>query len=203
MSPKRFAGSAHDGAPMTDRKQAILDAMLVLIAERGLDKAPMSLVARRSGASAGVIYHHFAGGKDEMIQALYRRTALAKRAALLDGYSDTASPRDTFLKLWRNAYVFFRDHPREMRFLDQYQHSRYCAPLAAAAALPDNPIIHRIQALSRPKKDGGLFKDLPPEALDGLSFGLAASLARSPIPHDKATLDAVAATVWEAIAAPE
>jgi len=186
---------------MTDRKQAILDAMLDLIAEQGLDKAPMSLVARRSGSSAGVIYHHFPAGKDEVIQALFARTALAKRASLLEGYSDEVLPRDMFLRLWRNAYVFYRDHPREMRFLDQYQHSRFCDPMAAGTVLPNNPAVQRIQALSRPKKDGGLFKDLPPEALDGLSFGLAASLARSPIPYDDATLEAVAATVWEAIAA--
>ena len=185
---------------MTDRKPAILDAMLDLIAEQGLDKAPMSLVAKRASASAGVIYHHFPDGKDAVIQALFARTALAKRAALLEGYDAAAAPRDTFLKLWRNAYTFYRDHPREMRFLDQYQHSRYCNPMAAAAVLPDNPEVNRINALSRPKKDGGLFKDLPPEALDGLSFGLAANLARSPILYDDATLDAVAATVWSAIA---
>ena len=46
------------------KRDAILDAMLDIVVERGFHDAPMSLVAQRSGASAGVIYHYFASKED-------------------------------------------------------------------------------------------------------------------------------------------
>ena len=45
--------------PQANKREAILNAMLDVVAERGFHEAPMSLVSERSGASAGVIYHHF------------------------------------------------------------------------------------------------------------------------------------------------
>ena len=44
-------------APKKD-KGAILEAMLDLVGERGFRNAPMRLLAKRSGANAGVIYHY-------------------------------------------------------------------------------------------------------------------------------------------------
>jgi AcrR family transcriptional regulator len=55
-----------------NKRDAILNAMLDVVVERGFHEAPMSLIEKRSGASAGVIYHHFAS-KEEIIQALYER----------------------------------------------------------------------------------------------------------------------------------
>jgi AcrR family transcriptional regulator len=55
---------------LKDRREAILQAMLELVAERGFHDAPMSLVAKRASTSAGIIYHYFPS-KDELIRALY------------------------------------------------------------------------------------------------------------------------------------
>src|ERR1700757_2618763 len=90
-------------APRTDKKEAILNAMLDLVVERGLHDAPMSAVADRSGASPGVIYHYFPS-KDDLIRSLYKRVAATKRAALLEGYSEEIPPREALLKIWLNAY---------------------------------------------------------------------------------------------------
>lgn len=56
----------------SDKRETILEAMLDLIVERGFHDAPMSLLAKRSGASAGVIYHYFPS-KDDLIHAVYLR----------------------------------------------------------------------------------------------------------------------------------
>jgi AcrR family transcriptional regulator len=60
--------------PKPNKREAILSAMLDVVAERGFHEAPMSLISERSGASAGVIYHHFES-KEAIIQALAERTA--------------------------------------------------------------------------------------------------------------------------------
>jgi hypothetical protein len=46
--------------PKPNKRDVILNAMLDVVAERGFHEAPMSLISERSGASASVIYHHFA-----------------------------------------------------------------------------------------------------------------------------------------------
>jgi AcrR family transcriptional regulator len=185
-------------AAKIDKKEAVLNAMLDLVVERGLHDAPMSAVADRSGASPGVIYHYFPS-KDDLIRSLYQRVSAMKRAALLQGYSDDLPPREGLLRVWLNAYRFYRTHPKELRFLDQYLNSTYCSPAAESAAEAD-PSIARIAQLLRPRKQGGIMKDLPPEAIDSLTLGLASSLARAPKAFPTATLERIAATVWAAIA---
>ena len=181
--------------PKTDKREAILTAMLDLVVERGLHDAPMSSVADRSGASPGVIYHYFPS-KDDLIRSVYERVAARKRTAFLDGYSDDMPPREALLKIWLNAYRFYRTHPKELRFLDQYLNSTYCS---GHGENPD-PAFARIGQLLRPRKNGGVLKNLPTEAIESLTLGLASSLARSPKAFSPATLRNIAQTVWAAIA---
>jgi AcrR family transcriptional regulator len=183
----------------TDKKEAILKAMLDLIVERGFHNAPMSVLAKRSGASPGVIYHYFPS-KDDLIHALYLRIASVKREVLLIGYSEEMTPREAFLHVWLNAYRFYRTHLRETRFLDQYLNSPYCSAAAAGETQHSDPNIARLLKLMRPRKKGGILKDLPPEAIHSLSFGLAANLAKAPKSFPAATLKYIAETAWTAIA---
>lgn len=182
----------------SDKREAILEAMLDLIVERGFHDAPMSVLAKKSGASPGVIYHYFPS-KDDLIRAVYERVASVKHEVFFEGYSDTMPPREALLRIWLNAYRFYRTHLKETRFLDQYLNSPYCRATAGAAESAD-PAAARIFKWLRPKRKGGILKDLPPEAIDSLTLGLAASLAKAPKTFSAATLKNVAETVWQAIA---
>ena len=108
-----------------DKREAILEAMLDLIVERGFHDAPMSVLAKRSGASPGVIYHYFPS-KDDLVHAVYERVASIKHEVFLEGVSPHESPREALLRVWLNAYGFYRSHRKEARFLDQYLTSSYC-----------------------------------------------------------------------------
>jgi AcrR family transcriptional regulator len=186
-------------AKKTDRKEEILDVMLDLVVKRGLNDAPMSVLARKSGASPGVIYHYFPS-KDDLIRTLYRRVAEIKRKAFFDGYTADMSPREALLHIWLNAYRFYRTHRKEARFLDQYHNSSYCNAADEAGEDATDPTVKRIVKWMRPKKHGGVLKELPAEAIDSLTLGLAASLARSPKDFSKDALKQIAETVWAAIA---
>jgi AcrR family transcriptional regulator len=181
-----------------DTREAILKAMLDLVVERGFDNAPMSVLAKRSGASPGVIYHYFPS-KDDLIRAVYERVASIKHDVFLEGVSPHESPREALLRVWINAYRFYRSHRKETRFLDQYMNSSYCGT-AEGAAESAHPESARILKWLQPKKKGGILKDLPAEAIHGLTLGLAASLAKAPKPFSTATLTRIAETVWNAIA---
>jgi AcrR family transcriptional regulator len=186
-------------AKKLDKKAAILDAMLDLVVKRGFHDAPMSALARKSGASPGVIYHYFPS-KDDLIRAVYQRVAAVKHEAFFEGYSHEMSTRQSLLHIWLNAYRFYRTHRKEARFLDQYLNSGYCKSNENEEAELADPTVKRIMKWMRPKKHGGVLKDLPPEAIDSLTLGLAASLAKAPKAFSKDTLTQIAETVWAAIA---
>lgn len=54
------------------RRKQILDAVEMLVLESGLEALTMQSVIRKSGLSAGVVYHHFAN-KDAILNALVIR----------------------------------------------------------------------------------------------------------------------------------
>jgi AcrR family transcriptional regulator len=182
-----------------DKREAILNAMLDLVVERGFHNAPMSVLAKRSRASPGVIYHYFPS-KDDLIHAVYERVASIKHEIFFEGVSADEPPREALLRVWLNAYRFYRSHRKETRFLDQYLNSSYCRTGAEAAAKFAHPESARILKWLQPKKNGGILRDLPTEAIDSLTLGLAASLAKAPKPFPTATLKSIAETVWNAIA---
>jgi AcrR family transcriptional regulator len=180
-----------------NKREAILDAMLELVVKRGLHDAPMSVLARKSGASPGVIYHYFPS-KDDVIRAVYERVEAVKHEAFFRGYSDRMGAREGLLQIWLNAYEFYRTHAREARFLEQYLTSPYRKIQGQDEA--KDPTLKQIVKWLRPKKHGGVMRDLPPEAIDSLTLGLAASLAKAPKEFSKATLTEIAETVWRAVA---
>jgi AcrR family transcriptional regulator len=112
--------------PIKDKKEAVLNAAMSLIAEQGFHAAPMSLIASRAGVAAGTIYHYFAS-KEDMIIALYARSKERMGAALLSE-SDPNSPyKQRFNSFWLNLFVFFTEHPADFMFLQQYSNSPFIA----------------------------------------------------------------------------
>lgn len=109
---------------VSDKRKAILNGTLRLIAERGFHDTPMSKIAKESGVSAGIIYHYFAN-KDELIIALFSEIKRRVFQTVLTGYSADATYRQRYLYLWKNMLRFYKDHPLEARFLEQYENSPY------------------------------------------------------------------------------
>jgi AcrR family transcriptional regulator len=183
-----------------DRKDAILDVVLDMVVERGFQKIPMSLVSKRAGASPGVIYHHFPS-KEDMIHALYARIKSAKRQVFLEGYSVDVPIQEAFVKMWINAYHFYRSRRRESQFLDMYEHSSFSKLRPLEEPSEQEDIRSHAQKAFRPKKSGGVLKDLSPAAIDEMSWGLALRLAKREEAINPAMLKKIAEVVWTAIAA--
>ncbi len=185
--------------PKPSKRDAILDEMLDIVVERGFHDAPMSLLARRSGASAGVIYHYFAS-KEEIIQALYERIRALKIKALLGDFSPEQAPRETFLKGCLNIYNFSRKHQREMRFYEQYEHAGFaCTP---ETKHEDERVKAYARRFSR-KSNGGVLKEWPPEVLQEMTLNLVIRLASQPRRLPEPLLLEIAESVWETVKARE
>jgi AcrR family transcriptional regulator len=182
-----------------DKREAILQAMLELVAERGFHDAPMSLVARRAGTSAGIIYHYFPS-KDELIRALYLHVKAKMGRFLIEGQVVGMPAEQAFKRVWMNAYRFYRTHQQEMKFLDQFENSPYCggSPEVEALVRQDQNIALLLN-LFRPKSAGGSLKDLPQEAISELTIGVAARLAKRVKPLKTKALEEIAAASWKAV----
>jgi TetR/AcrR family transcriptional regulator, repressor of fatR-cypB operon len=182
-----------------EKREAILQAMLEIVAERGFHDAPMSLVAKRAGTSAGIIYHYFPS-KDELIRALYLDVKGKMGRFLVEGQTAEMPAEQVFLLVWMNAYRFYRTHQQEMKFLDQYENSPYCGTLSDVDALVQRDQSFAVLVkLFRPTSAGGLLKDLPPEVLWELSVGVAARLAKRPKALGQDVLEEIAASTWRAV----
>lgn len=183
-----------------NKRDAILNAMLDVVAERGFHEAPMSLISERSRASAGVIYHHFAS-KEEIIQALYDQVRALKRASLLEGYRPEMDAKEAFIQVWTNTYRFYRKHLRELRFLDQYESAGFvCLP--DKTSQPDK-LRTEFERRFRARSKGGVLNELPPTVIQELTLGLAARLAKQPRNLAPRVLRNVAEKVWESVRATE
>jgi AcrR family transcriptional regulator len=182
------------------KRDAILNAMLEVVVERGFHDSPMSLIAERAGASPGVIYHHFAS-KEEIIQALYDRVRTLKRTSLLQGYSSDMAAKDAFIQVATNFYHFYREHLREMRFLEQYEVAGFvCSPeknLQPGESQTD------FERRFSSRSQGGVLNDWPPEVIYELTLGLVIRLAKQPRTLTLAVLREVAEKVWEVVKAPD
>ena len=183
--------------PKPTKRDAILDAMLDVVVESGFHDAPMSVISKRAGASAGVIYHHFAS-KQEIIDALYQRTHAVKVEGLLAGYSPEMDAKEAFLHVWMNWYNFNRQHSRELRFLEQ------CRIAGFDCTFGEAPFDERDAAFERRfrgRSKGGVLDDLPREVLQEMTMGLVERLASQPKKLSAKVLRAVAEKVWESIRA--
>jgi AcrR family transcriptional regulator len=183
----------------TNKRSAILDAALELISERGFHDTPVSKIASASGVSAGIIYHYF-DSKDQLIQELYGEVKLDMLRSVGDGYSSDLSYRRRYDRLWSNSVDYAISHPKQMKFLEQFENSSYLKP-----TLPD-AVLAEIERLVGFYSDGiadGVLKDLPPAALISMSVGVAAALSKQHLSGvlvlDDELSTASALACWEAI----
>jgi AcrR family transcriptional regulator len=185
---------------VSDKRAAILETTLDLIAKRGFHNTPMSMIAKESGVSTGIIYHYFAG-KEELIYELYKEIKYKMIRAVLEGYSEQAPYYDRFRLWWHQLIRYYLNHPKEARFLEQFENSPYYDPkLQEIFADELAPFITSffVQGIQE-----GVLKNIQLEISAEMSFGVALSLAkqhiRGAIKLDDEMIDAAANASWDAL----
>ena len=180
-----------------NKRDAILDAMLDVVVERGFHEAPMSIIAERSNTSAGLIYHHFAS-KEAIIRALYERIYALKMASIVDGFTPDMDPQQTFVQGCERIYTFYRKHQKEMRFLEQYENAGFvCEP---GLKTSDQRVAAFAQRFSSHSK-GGVLNEWPAEIIQEITIGLIERLARLPRKVSPDVLREISESLWEQVRA--
>jgi AcrR family transcriptional regulator len=116
--------SASPAPPPGDKRRAILEAAVRLIARSGLHNTPMSALARDAGVAAGTLYLYFPG-KEAMINALYLEVLEERGRAIAVDPSIVAGRNacDGFKVFWHRLARWHLDHPEKANLIHQCQAS--------------------------------------------------------------------------------
>jgi TetR/AcrR family transcriptional regulator, lmrAB and yxaGH operons repressor len=85
-------------------REAMIEAAWLLIAERGLEGMATREVLARTGAPRGSVYHHFPGGRTELIEAAIDHSRLWMQKRI--GAIEASSPEDViagYMDIWRRV----------------------------------------------------------------------------------------------------
>jgi TetR/AcrR family transcriptional regulator, lmrAB and yxaGH operons repressor len=87
-------------------RDRMIQSALVLMGEQGIEATSFSQVIAHSGAPRGSIYHHFPGGKKQLVEEATRYAGDAVVALLSDAverHSDPVAAVDAIADFWRTV----------------------------------------------------------------------------------------------------
>lgn len=157
-----------------DKRTAILNATLRLIAKNGFHGTAMAKVAKEAGVSTGIIYHYF-DSKDTLMVELYKAI---KRdfGETLTAQIDQSQPlkqqiRQTLAIMMR----YYIQRPLESAFLEQFTRSPYFSmEVEAEVSRHYLPLVAAFETAQREM----IIKNLPAPIVMAFTFDVATSLAQ-------------------------
>lgn len=185
-----------------DKREAILQATLELVAEHGFHAAPCSLIAERAGVAAGTIYRYFEN-KDVLINELFAELEKKILAIMTEGYVLEKPLRERFMHLGVAFLGYLADSPLEFKYLEQFQNSPYGAAFRKDRILGEGGDCDIYRSLFRQGVEQQVIKDLPLVILFDLAFGPLLAVARNHvlkfIELDRAMMEQVVAACWDSL----
>ena len=147
-----------------ERRRQILEAAVAVMAERGVCDARISDIARRIGASSGLILYYFPSKDSLLAEALaYRDQQFFDSVS--EGLSDGITPMQRLIELIDASCP--PDHPLEadsewLLWLDTWTRSRHDQNLAATRARMDKLFRKAIADIVRQGVERGDFRSADP-----------------------------------------
>jgi len=92
--------------PADHPRERMIQSALILMGERGIEATSFSQVIEHSGASRGSIYHHFPGGKAQLVEEATRYAGDAVVNLLDEAVSQADDPTaavDAIVGFWRTV----------------------------------------------------------------------------------------------------
>jgi AcrR family transcriptional regulator len=108
----------------SEKRDALLNAALKLIAGQGFHAAPMSQIAEEANIGVGTISRYFKN-KEELINGLYIEIRKRMAEAIGKGQDETAPIKTQFVKSLQNLIRYLIENPAEIQFTEQYENSPF------------------------------------------------------------------------------
>jgi len=105
-----------------EKRQAILDAAIEVIAEFGLGAAPTSAISKLAGVSEGTLFNYFPS-KNELINSLYRSIKQEVALFLLDKFDRKIAIKLALFHIWDRYVTWGIAYPKKVKVLGQLRQS--------------------------------------------------------------------------------
>jgi AcrR family transcriptional regulator len=184
-----------------EKREAVMQAALELVGERGFHGSPMALIADRAGVAAGTIYRFF-DSKDALITAIHAWLEGQIVAAVIQGYPGGQPARERFLHVGRKVVEYSIASPLQFRFLEQFHNSPYGVAHKREKVFgkKEGNIIGELFEEARRER---IIKDLPQPILFALTFGPLIDVCRDHILEfirlDDLLIERTVAACWDAV----
>jgi AcrR family transcriptional regulator len=103
-----------------DKRNAILEAAIVVFAERGVWSTPTFAISKAAGVAEGTLFTYFST-KAVLVNELYRALKLELADALLAAFPQTADVRRKFQHIWERYVHWGVANPDKLKVLAQLQ----------------------------------------------------------------------------------
>jgi AcrR family transcriptional regulator len=157
------------------KREAILNAALLLFSERTFDGTAMPLIAERAGVGAGTIYRYF-DSKEALVNSVYRRWKAEMKRILVDEAPRGVSPRAEFGHWWQGLWRFAQENPAAFTFLETHHHESYLDEESRALAAT---LLEGTREFVRRAQDSGAVRSMDADLLIALVFGSFTGLTKS------------------------
>lgn len=184
-----------------EKREAIMQAALELVAEQGFHGTPIAMVAERAGVAAGTIYRYFEN-KDILIHETYLCLEGQILNAVTTDYPEGRAIRERFLHICKTLVRYFLSSPMEFRFIEQFHNSPYGVEHRRDKIFgkKDKDIITDLFEEGREQQ---IIKDLPLPILCALTFGPLVDACRDHILQfidlDESLKAKIAEACWDAV----
>lgn len=183
----------------SDKRTAIMQAAMELIADQGFHGTPTSQIAEKAGTGVGTIYRYFKD-KDELIEEIHTMAHGLFLSSFAESYDPRRPVRDNYLHIFNALTRLFIAHPFEIRFLEQYYNSPYgIAKKRSEEYVAEKPLFRFFEQ----GKQQLAIKDFPMDVLMSLSFGPIIFVTRDHLNGfvnlDEGLIAAVVAASWDAV----
>lgn len=192
----------------TDKRAAIIQAAMYLIAENGFHGAPTAMIAQQAEVGAGTIYRYFAD-KDELISAVHHDVEERINTVLQAHYPIHGTVRERLNYYYTGLIRYFLQHLVDFKFLGQFYNSPYGIALRRdkifEASKQPTSTCEPIALLFEKGIEEGDIKNLPLAILFSLFFGTLTSIIRDHVQGfvvlDDELIQKTASVCWDALRA--
>ncbi len=183
-------------------REALLDAALEVMSERGFHATSVPELAARAGIGAATMYRHFES-KEALANALYVHAKRQFAALVLDGFPEDLPIRKAFQELWARLTRVVSRHTSLLVFLELHHHASYITAETLAAC--EDLVARPIEALIRRGQAEGVVRPGDPRFLytflEGTFFGLAKAAIGRGGAVDEALFERAEPLLWAAVRA--
>jgi AcrR family transcriptional regulator len=152
-----------------DKRTAILDAAIAVLAERGVSSTPTSAISRKAGVAEGTLFTYFVT-KDVLVNELYRTLKLELADAMLSTLPKSGTIKNRFRHVWNGYVQWGVAYPDKFKVMMQLRHSEN---ISAESMAVGNLAFAELSRLAKASIRQKQIRNYPVEFIGAMFGGLA------------------------------